>query len=191
MFKGIYHGRQVHSSDLRNVLERAKSFGIEKIMVTAGCLAEVRESIKLLEEVEEEFPEMLSTTVGVHPTRCNEFDEYSSANNYMEELLTFARQHKKFKIKAIGEFGLDYDRVQFCQPAMQRKYFEEQFKLADETKLPLFLHMRDAAGDFIEIIKRNRHRFKDGVVHSFTGTAEEAKELLDLDLYIGINGWYF
>jgi TatD DNase family protein len=37
-------------------------------------------------------------------------------------------------------------------------------------------------------VKANRHRFKDGVVHSFTGTMEEMKKLIELDLYIGING---
>ena len=48
--------------------------------------------------------------------------------------------------------------------------------------------MRSSAPDFIEIIKRNRHRFSTGVVHSFTGSADEARQLIDLDLYIGING---
>ena len=84
--------------------------------------------------------------------------------------------------------SLDYDRVQFCSRELQRQYFEKQFVLADETDLPLFLHMRDAAADFIEIIKLNRHRFRNGVVHSFTGTVDEARRLLELDLFIGING---
>jgi TatD DNase family protein len=48
--------------------------------------------------------------------------------------------------------------------------------------------MRDAAADFVAIVRRNRARFRNGVVHSFTGSADEAKQLLDLDLYIGING---
>jgi TatD DNase family protein len=50
--------------------------------------------------------------------------------------------------------------------------------------------MREATDDFIEIVRRKRHCFKDGVVHSFTGTIEEAQQLLSLGLYIGINGWY-
>lgn len=85
---------------------------------------------------------------------------------------------------------LDYDRLHFSGFDVQKKYFEQQFILADESGLPLFLHMRDAAADFISIVSQNRHRFRHGVVHSFTGTADEARQLLDLDLFIGINGWY-
>jgi hypothetical protein len=58
-------------------------------------------------------------------------------------------------IVAIGEFGLDYDRVQFCPVEVQKKCFEKQFELcAVKPQLPLFLHLRGAAcDDFVEIIK--------------------------------------
>ena len=72
----------------------------------------------------------------------------------------------------------DYDRQNFCPAEVQKeyvlvlliftlRYFEKQFVLAEEFKLPLFLHMRSAAADFVEIVSRNRHRFSKGVVHSF------------------------
>jgi TatD DNase family protein len=52
----------------------------------------------------------------------------------------------------------------------------------------MYLHSRNTEGDFVRIIKENRSRFPSGVVHSFTGSKEEVKEFIDLDLYIGLNG---
>ena len=110
-------------------------------------------------------------------------------------------------------FCPDYDRLHFCDKDTQRKYFERQLQvLGEATSLPLFLHSRAAADDFTRIVARNRDCISAGVVsietqsvtfrnslthflflvqvHSFTGSKEEAQQILDLDLYIGINGWY-
>lgn len=51
----------------------------------------------------------------------------------------------------------------------------------------MYLHSRECEEDFLKILKENRHKFKDGCVHSFTGTINELKELLSLGLYIGVN----
>ena len=67
----------------------------------------------------------------------------------------------------------------------QLKHFERHFEITEKYKLPLFLHSRNAEPEFSTIMKKNRARFTEGVVHSFTGTSEELKVLLDLDLYIG------
>lgn len=58
----------------------------------------------------------------------------------------------------------------------------------DAAQKPLFLHMRAAGEDFCRVVRENRHRFAEGVVHSFTGTAAEAQMLLALGLHIGLNG---
>ncbi|KAL2900948.1 putative deoxyribonuclease TATDN1 [Bienertia sinuspersici] len=90
------------------------------------------------------------------------------------------------KVVAIGECGLDYDRLQFCPADVQKKYFEKQFELAHLMKLPMFLHMREAAADFCDILDRNKNRFYGGVAHSFTGSAEDCDKLLSFsNLYIG------
>jgi TatD DNase family protein len=52
----------------------------------------------------------------------------------------------------------------------------------------MYLHSRSTRGDFARIVRENRHKFPTGVVHSFTGDVEELKELLDMGLYIGVNG---
>jgi TatD DNase family protein len=88
----------------------------------------------------------------------------------------------------IGEFGLDYERTQFCPVDVQKKFFEFQFTLAEESKLPLFLHLRGPATEFLDILKRNREKFSEGVVHSFDGSLDALKEIVSMGLYIGING---
>lgn len=65
-----------------------------------------------------------------------------------------------------------------------------QLKLSEQFNLPLFLHCRDAAPTFIDILKRNSNVLKlGGVVHSFDGSLKEAKDIISLGLHIGINGW--
>jgi len=65
-----------------------------------------------------------------------------------------------------------------------------QLKLNEHFDLPLFLHCRDAAPTFIDILKRNVNYLKSGgVVHSFDGSLKEAMDIINLGLHIGINGW--
>ncbi|KAK0651483.1 endodeoxyribonuclease-like protein [Cercophora newfieldiana] len=99
---------------------------------------------------------------------------------------------------AFGEFGLDYDRLHYCSKEVQLHSFAAQLALAASLtpQLPLFLHSRAAHSDFVRLLKdafgpRLERLEKGGVVHSFTGTAEEMHELMDLGLYIGINGCSF
>ncbi|XP_052880779.1 uncharacterized protein LOC108465621, partial [Gossypium arboreum] len=132
----------------------------------------------------------LFCTVGVHPTRCKEFEESGDPKKHFQALLALAKEGiQKGKVVAIGECGLDYDRLHFCPPEVQKKYFEKQFELAYATKLPMFLHMRAAAEDFCEIMERNINKFTSGVTHSFTGSAEDRDKLLSFhNMYIGVNG---
>lgn len=185
MFKGIYNGKQCHVSDIAAVLSRAWTAGVDRIIVTGGSLDESKEALAIAET-----DGRLFCTVGVHPTRCKEFEESGDPENHFQALLSLAREGiEKGKVVAIGECGLDYDRLHFCPIEIQKKYFEKQFELAYATKLPMFLHMRAATEDFCEIVERNKDRFSAGVAHSFTGSAEDRDKLLSFrNMYIGVNG---
>lgn len=61
--------------------------------------------------------------------------------------------------------------------------------LACELRKPLFLHERDAHNDLIEILEKYRDILPTIVIHSFTGTLEEAHKYIEMGMYLGITGW--
>lgn len=92
---------------------------------------------------------------------------------------------------AIGEIGLDYDRLQWSPKETQLKYFRAQLDLAASLPdcPPLFLHSRAAHEDFLACLKEHHDNLpRRGVVHSFTGTLEEMQELVAEGWDIGVNG---
>ena len=92
------------------------------------------------------------------------------------------------KIVAVGECGLDYDRM-FSTKENQIRCFEHHIKLAEELGKPLFLHEREASDDFIARFKKHRDICSRAVVHCFTGDKDTLKKYLDMGFYIGVTGW--
>lgn len=182
MYQGVYHGSQKHLPDLDKVLERSWNNNISKIIITAGNIEESKKALEIART-----DERLFSTVGCHPTRCNEFEESGDPEVYLKSLSDLAADNKD-KVVAIGEMGLDYDRLQFCSKDIQKKYFEMQLSLCSTLKLPMFLHCRNASEDFVRILRKHKDTLTAGVVHSFDGNPEEANSILQMGLYIGING---
>ena len=117
VFKGVYRGKKVHDDDFHQVLKRAFEIGMDKIIVTAGCQEDITDALNLVKD-----NERLYCTVGVHPTRCNEFETKGDPENHLNVLKHFINENKE-KVVAVGELGLDYDRTQFCSIETQKKYF--------------------------------------------------------------------
>lgn len=95
---------------------------------------------------------------------------------------------KKFaeneKCVAVGEIGLDYHWMSSTKE-VQKKFFEAQIQLAKEMDLPVIVHDREAHQDTLDILKATKPK---GVLHCFSGSREMAKEIIKLDMYIGLNG---
>ncbi len=91
------------------------------------------------------------------------------------------------KLKAWGEIGLDY-HYDFAPRETQRLWFERQLAAALELKLPVVLHIREAFGDCMDILRAYRAKGLCGEMHCFSGSVEIARECLDMGLYIAFGG---
>ena len=199
VYSGKYHSRQSHPSDLPAVIARSQSAGCTNLMVTGSSLQSSREAI----ELSLRYPRVCHATVGIHPCSTLDFTTHpGGAPGLLSDLSTLIKRHQypSGPVTAIGEIGLDYDRLSLSPAATQREFFEAQLdmaialgKLTDDVNapcpLPLFLHMRAAAEDFTRILRPRLDRFpKRGVVHSFTGSVAEMHALVEMGFAIGING---
>lgn len=91
---------------------------------------------------------------------------------------------QKSKTVAVGEIGLDYYYEKESREA-QLRVFERQLQLANELSMPVIVHDREAHEDTLRLLKQYKPK---GVVHCFSGSVEMAKEILKLDMYIGLGG---
>ncbi len=119
-------------------------------------------------------------TAGIHPHRADQFND-----NTLKDLRTIL---KNPKIVAIGECGLDYNRM-FSPKEIQIKCFEEHLKLAIELGKPVYLHERDAHDDLYKILEKHMPNLRGAVIHCFTGTSEAVQKYVKLGCYIGTTGW--
>ncbi|KAJ5079385.1 deoxyribonuclease tatdn1-related [Anaeramoeba ignava] len=181
-YYGIYQKKKVHESDLESVFERSLFYGVEKTIVTGATLNSSQKAFELCKQHKTAY-----FTCGVHPSSAHDLKKDGNEEEYLAKMLKLIQESQGLCV-AIGEMGLDYDRLWYTTKEEQKEVFQKQFELVDKINLPLFLHSRNATKDFVDILQKNRSRFKEGVVHSFTGPLEELKALLDLNMYIGVNG---
>lgn len=202
MFQGRYNGSasEKHPADVDKVIKRAQLFNVDKMLITASSIEESESHFELIKKHKGAF----ASTVGVHP--CTVAQEFYGGLDKQEPAPDCEAKLKKLKlltekgvadglVRAFGEIGLDYDRLHYSSEAQQKEMFRSQLQVIASLKhlrLPLFLHMRNACKDFVDIIKpfidAGDIQKGNGVVHSFTGTAEELHKILELGFYVGVNG---
>lgn len=198
MFRGIYlHGgvkKALHQPDISQVLQRALKAGITDMLLTASCPADTLASIKLMKEYTKTSGIAMGTTMGLHPCQANLYS--SESLQEMSSMLSGnGEDHGGRYLYALGEMGLDYDRLEYASKEAQLAAFEGQMATLPKLRpdLPLFLHMRSAASDFIRILSKHLKStatVMPCVVHSFTDGPEVAQQLLKLHecVYLGFNG---
>lgn len=157
--------------ELIPLLERMPEMGVDRIMAVGYDLASSREEIGLAKR----FP-FICAAAGVHPENCTGLP--ADWLDSIEEML------REPEVKALGEIGLDY-HYEGYDKELQAEVFERQLQLADRLDMPVIIHSRDACMDTMEILRRYRPR---GVMHCFSYSAEIAREVVGLGMYVGFTG---
>jgi TatD DNase family protein len=197
-------------TDREAVIRHALQAGIEDIVVPGLSLISSRSVIKLVAAASEH--PRLHAAVGVHPTEAGTWDDLTCTE--LKELIASPgailsndpglTPPADFKVVAIGEIGLDY-YWQTAAHEVQQRILKEQLDLAAEVKLPVLIHMREAkdaptgpcAADLLSILrewvdglraKGNPLAERPGVLHSFAGSVETAREAIELGFFIGVSG---
>ena len=130
------------------------------------------------------YPHMYCA-VGIHPSDGLRYADPDAALAELEAILGTPESRREQKIVALGEIGLDY----YWDPdkkAEQAYLLEKQLQLAEKHDLPVIIHDREAHGDCFDAICR--HKDVRGVFHSYSGSAEMAKDLVRRGWYISFSG---
>ena len=161
------------SEDRQTLLRQLPQNGIGLLMNPGCSLASSRDAVALAREYD-----YIYAAVGSHPDAADEVNEET-----IDAYRTLCRENPK--VKAIGEIGLDYHYEDIPRD-IQQKAFRMQMALAQELKLPVIVHEREAHEDGMRIVEE----FPGvcGVFHCYSGSLEMAKWLVKRGWYIGFTG---
>jgi len=162
-------------ADRNTVMQRAFDEGVEKIFLPNID----SESIEGMFELEAAFPDKCHALMGLHPCSVKE--------NYKEELKIVKKWLGERSFKAVGEIGIDlyWDKSTFD---IQKIAFREQINWAKELNVPIIIHARDSIDEIIQIVKEEKDERLTGIFHCFSGTIGQARQIMDLEFYMGLGG---
>jgi TatD DNase family protein len=176
IYQPTFHG------DITEVIERCQEAGVKKIILPNIDI----ETLDRVLELSSAYPDICLPTVGLHP--CDVKENYLEV---LEEMKPWAYQPECFpekKIYAIGETGLDYYWDTTFKEE-QKAALRMQIAWALELDLPIILHTRNSIQDTIDIIREQHDGRLRGVFHCFSGTLNEAQQIISMEnFYLGIGG---
>jgi TatD DNase family protein len=163
-------------ADRAETVQRAKEVGISHIILP-NCDSSTLAPMLALEA---EYPDFCHAAIGLHPTSVKE--------DYEHELALVKSELERRDWIALGEIGIDlyWDKTFLHE---QIKAFQLQLDWALYYKLPVIIHVRDSFSETMEALAPYKDKGLTGVFHSFTGTVEEAQQIIGFGGFkLGING---
>jgi len=158
-----------------NQVQRAIDAGVTRMYMPNCDSGTITGMLQLAEK----YPLNCLPMMGLHPCYVKE--------GYRNELEIVEQQLAERKYYAIGEIGLDY----YWDLTFKREQidaYEHQIKLALHYQLPIVVHSRESTQDCIDVAKRNQNGSLKGIFHCFSGTLAEARQIIDMGLFLGIGG---
>ncbi|MBL7724016.1 MAG: TatD family hydrolase [Chitinophagaceae bacterium] len=161
--------------DASQVFERAEKEGVNKVLMPAIDSSTHLSMIGL----EKQNPERFFCMMGLHP--C------SVKDNFREELKIAREYLDKRHFVAVGEIGLDFywDKT-FTE--QQYEAFHTQVEWAIHFDIPIVIHSRNSTDECIKVVAEHQKGKLKGVFHCFSGSVEQARQVIDLGFYLGIGG---
>jgi len=158
-----------------NIIKRAIESNVHYLQTICTRLDEFEKILSIAKKYDNVF-----ASVGIHPSEVKEV-------TLAETLVQLATDAK---VIGLGETGLDYFyNKELDHQLLQRYSFQQHIIAAQENKLPVIIHTRDAEEDTYNILVENKkHKEFPGLIHCFTASKEFAAKMLDLGMYISISG---
>lgn len=163
--------------DRSDIVKQAIEQGVEKLFLPNVDIS----TLEGMWNLHLEFPNHCYPMAGLHP--CDVKENYK---NDLEKVYQWILNHKDH-CYGIGETGLDYywDKT-FVKEQHDALHTHAQW--AKEFDLPIILHTRDSFEDNVNIMQAEQNGSLKGIFHCFTGTLDEAKQVIDLGFLIGLGG---
>jgi len=162
------------ADDVENVLARSRAGGVTGWITIGTDPQHNRKAIELTGKFENMY-----AAIGIHP-----HDAKDMTADTLTELKELAQSEK---VVAIGETGLDF-HYNFSNQPDQKRAFAQQLTIARELNLPVIVHCREAFDETMDILEQFGPGVTPVVFHCFSGSAEQAKIVLDKGFYISFTG---
>ncbi len=166
---------EAFDGDREEVIRRALEAGVERFFLPAidSTYTAAMKSLR------EEHPDRVFLMAGLHPTHVRP--------DFGEELRRVESELESGGYVAVGEIGIDlyWDKSLL---GLQTEAFRHQIRLAKKFGLPIAIHCRDAFDEIFEVLEGEKDDRLFGIFHCFTGTEQQARQAISLNMKLGIGG---